>query len=476
MPSEKLIVIVGATGNQGGSVATVFLEEPGWKVRALTRDPSSTKSQALAARGAEVVQANMDIPESLSAAFVGANAIFAVSDFWGQYFDPSNKDKARPGQSLNAWVGEHETQQLKNMIDAAAKVPTLERFILSSLSNATKWSKGKYTHVYHFDSKAKAEEYGKETYPDLWAKTSIYQAGLFLSNYFAGGLSAPIKNSEGVVQFIGHLEKDVKFPFVAAEEDSGPLVKALVLESPGKNLIGYREWLTVQELASSFTKATGMNAEVVTLPKGSFPPSVPTELKETIEDNMAYWNEFGYEGRDDPTVIHPRDLMSPPSLDTVEAYFKKSQDLSSAANEVPIAYPSKLWALLNGIEQAPRKKCIIFSAWKSPLDLTAKLLNGASLRHDRIHGGLSLNQRLKVPNSFKSSLGPNILLMTLGTGAEELNLTVATRIYLPEPQWNPSKVLLSYKRWQERSVLDRPSTGVVCVRYVTEIPLSRATY
>jgi|SRR5690242_8018487 len=193
MPSSKLIVIVGATGNQGGSVATTFLKEAGWKVRALTRDTSSTKSQALAARGAEVVQANIDIPETLSAAFEGANAIFAVSDFWGQYFDPGNKNKAKPGQALTAWVGEHETQQLKNVIDAAAKVATLERFILSSLSDATKWSKGTYNHVYHFDSKANAENYGKKTYPDLWAKTSIYQAGMFLSNFFSGGLSPPIK-------------------------------------------------------------------------------------------------------------------------------------------------------------------------------------------------------------------------------------------------------------------------------------------
>jgi hypothetical protein len=76
-------------------------------------------------------------------------------------------------------VGEHETQLLKNIIDAVAKAPTLQRFIFSSLSDATKWSKGKYTYVYHFDSKAKAEMYGRETYPDLWAKISIYQAGLY---------------------------------------------------------------------------------------------------------------------------------------------------------------------------------------------------------------------------------------------------------------------------------------------------------
>jgi nucleoside-diphosphate-sugar epimerase len=193
--SSKLIVIIGATGNQGSSVANAFLQEPGWKVRALTRDSSSTKSRALADRGAEVVEANIDTPSTLSSAFEGASAIFAVSDFWGLYGDPSNQDKPKPGQSLNAWVGEHETQQLRNVIDAAAKVTTLERFVLSSLSNASKWSKGKYTHVYHFDSKAKAEEYGKQTYPALWAKTSIYQAGLFLSNFKVGGMSPPVKVS-----------------------------------------------------------------------------------------------------------------------------------------------------------------------------------------------------------------------------------------------------------------------------------------
>ncbi|KAL3485817.1 hypothetical protein BJX62DRAFT_229207 [Aspergillus germanicus] len=296
MSSSKLIVIIGATGNQGGSVANVFLKE----------QDGNTKAQALAACGAEIFQADTNTPATLSTAFEGANAIFAVSDYWGLFGDPANKYKAQPGQPLNVWVAEHETQQLKNIIDAAAQVPTLERFILSSLSNATEWSKGVYTHVYHFDLKAKTAEYGSETYPDLWAKTSIYQAGLFL------------------IQLIGHLEQDVKIPFIAAEEDSGHLVKALILQEPaGKNLIGYRGWLTPRELASAFTRATGLDAEVVTLSKGHFPPSISGDFKAQLQDNMGYWNEFGYEGRDDPTVVHPRDLKSPPSLDTVEDYLKK---------------------------------------------------------------------------------------------------------------------------------------------------------
>jgi SNF2 family DNA or RNA helicase len=61
---------------------------------------------------------------------------------------------------------------------------------------------------------------------------------------------------------------------------------------------------------------------------------------------------------------------------------------------------------------------IIFSAWKKTLDLAAELLNRADLKHNTIHGSLSLKQRLKLLKEFKSPVGPNILLMTLGTGAE----------------------------------------------------------
>jgi cysteine synthase len=190
MATKKLFVIVGATGNQGGSVAEVFLQEPQWRVRAVTRNPASTKAQALAARGAEVVQADLDSPSTLLSAFENANAIFAVSDFWGLFGDPANEAKAK-GQPLNVWAANHETEQLKAIIDVAARIPTLERFVLSSLSNATKWSRGKYTHVYHFDSKAKAEAYARETYPELWKKTNIFQAGFFLSNYVSNPVFQP---------------------------------------------------------------------------------------------------------------------------------------------------------------------------------------------------------------------------------------------------------------------------------------------
>jgi hypothetical protein len=108
---------------------------------------------------------------------------------------------------------------------------------------------------------------------------------------------------------LGHLEQDVKVPLLAAEEDTGHFVRELIVtEGAGKNLIAYRAWVTVKEIAESFSGATGLQAEAVTLPKGHFPPEMPEEMQLEFGDNFAYVNEFGYEARNDATVIHPQQV------------------------------------------------------------------------------------------------------------------------------------------------------------------------
>lgn len=111
-----------------------------------------------------------------------------------------------------------------------------------------------------------------------------------------------------MVQFIGNLDPDVKLPFLAGEKDTGPFVKALVQESPGKNLIAYREWCTMNELATAFTQATGIQAETVVLPKGESHIPAPPDVAIQSGEMWAYCNEFGYEGRADPTLIHPKNV------------------------------------------------------------------------------------------------------------------------------------------------------------------------
>lgn len=62
MKEKKVIVVVGATGQQGGGLARAILADADgeFAVRALTRDPHSEAARRLAAQGAEVVQA--DVP------------------------------------------------------------------------------------------------------------------------------------------------------------------------------------------------------------------------------------------------------------------------------------------------------------------------------------------------------------------------------------------------------------------------------
>lgn len=59
----------------------------------------------------------------------------------------------------------------------------------------------------------------------------------------------------------------------------------------------------------------------------------------------------------------------------------------------------------------------MFSAWSKTLGLVSDLLRSHGIANRFIHGSISLNDRLKVLEDFRSPSGPNVLLMTLGTGA-----------------------------------------------------------
>lgn len=65
----KIIAVTGATGAQGGGVANVMKKVPGWRVRALTRDPMSDAAKKLAEEGMEVIRADFDDEDSLRQAF-----------------------------------------------------------------------------------------------------------------------------------------------------------------------------------------------------------------------------------------------------------------------------------------------------------------------------------------------------------------------------------------------------------------------
>ncbi|WP_244481574.1 NmrA family NAD(P)-binding protein [Rhizobium sp. Root1203] len=85
------ILVSGATGQQGGSVATALLKA-GWTVRALVRDPSSPKSIKLRNSGVELVEGSFADIDAVRVAMKDTHGVFSVlptarrgSQFWDCY-------------------------------------------------------------------------------------------------------------------------------------------------------------------------------------------------------------------------------------------------------------------------------------------------------------------------------------------------------------------------------------------------------
>ncbi|PJZ76947.1 NmrA/HSCARG family protein [Leptospira neocaledonica] len=76
-PKDKIILVLGATGQQGGETAKYLLKNR-WKVRAITRNPSSDNALKLQKLGAEIFQGNMEDPSSLDSAMQDVYGVFSV--------------------------------------------------------------------------------------------------------------------------------------------------------------------------------------------------------------------------------------------------------------------------------------------------------------------------------------------------------------------------------------------------------------
>src|SRR5258708_9288550 len=132
---RKLIAVIGATGQQGGGVVRALQASGQFKVRALSRNPGKHRQLA-----EEVVQADLDRPETLNAAFAGADGVFLVTNFWE--------------------AGTDEYKQATAAV-RAAKEAGVKHVVWSTLPNVEAISGGKL-HVPHFTGKAKIDRVVKE--------------------------------------------------------------------------------------------------------------------------------------------------------------------------------------------------------------------------------------------------------------------------------------------------------------------------
>ena len=244
MADKKIIAVVGATGTQGGGLCEAILNDRNgeFAVRAITRDPNKDKAKALAAKGAEVVSADLDNVESLKKAFAGAYGVYGVTNFWEHF------------------SGEKEKAQAKNIADAA-KAAGVKHVIWSSLEDTRKLMKPddkrmpmlqeKY-RVPHFDAKAEADAYFQGL-PNTILVTSFYWDNLYMF-----GL-APKKDESGTYSWTFPMGNS-KLAGIAAE-DIGKAAYGIF--KAGQQYVGKKvgivgENLTIAEMGDKLSKGLGI--------------------------------------------------------------------------------------------------------------------------------------------------------------------------------------------------------------------------
>lgn len=129
---RDLVLVIGATGKQGGAVASELVGA-GYRVRAMTRKPESDAAQALHRVGAEIVYGDLDDEASLGE---------ALDDAWGAF------------SVQNTWeTGVQREEDQGKRFARVARDAGVRHFVYSSVASAHR-----NTGIPHFDNKFRIEE------------------------------------------------------------------------------------------------------------------------------------------------------------------------------------------------------------------------------------------------------------------------------------------------------------------------------
>jgi uncharacterized protein YbjT (DUF2867 family) len=164
MDKEKdAILVVGATGQQGGAVAKE-LAAKGYRVRGMTRDASSDKARALSSIGVTPVEGNLDDDASLARALRGAWGVFGVQNTW------------------TAGV-EGEEEEGKRLV-AAARAAGVKHYVYTSVASAHRG-----TGIPHFENKWRVEGALRAAGFPSW---TIIRPVFFMENWTSGWFKSSI--------------------------------------------------------------------------------------------------------------------------------------------------------------------------------------------------------------------------------------------------------------------------------------------
>ena len=242
--SERIILVTGTTGQQGGAVYR-HLRKKGYKLRALVRDPGSNKARRLMGHGGEVYQGSLDDPDSLMRAMDGAYGVFSVQPY-----------------TVN------EIQQGVAVIEAATR-RGIGHLVYSSIGAAEE-----DTGIPHFETKAEVEAHLRSS----GLRYTILRPVFFMENWLRnfGYWGEPIRNG----QVLQPLSPATNLQMIAVD-DIGAFT-ALAFDDPDKwkdrtfPLAG--DELSMQQIADAFSRVTSQDVKYVQVSWDQFEKKMGQEM------------------------------------------------------------------------------------------------------------------------------------------------------------------------------------------------------
>lgn len=159
---QRTIAVLGATGNQGGSVvrsllgATTTPDSDPWLVRAISQDLTSSKAQNFLNetqtpdKRLTVVFGDVYDAASLRDAFAGAYGVFAITH------------EAKPGEVITEDQGLlHEIEAGQNIVHAA-KECGVAHLVFSGLPDMVKATGGRFKGIHHMNNKHVIEQVARK--------------------------------------------------------------------------------------------------------------------------------------------------------------------------------------------------------------------------------------------------------------------------------------------------------------------------
>lgn len=255
---NRIILVTGATGKQGGAVVEHLLRE-NWKVRALCRDPGEEQARILEHQGVEIVRGNLDEPQTLRHACVDCHGVFGVQNFW----EAGAERETRQGVALAEAVR-----------DAGVR-----HFVYSSVGGAERGS-----GIPHFESKRRIELRIEE----LKLPATILRPVFFMENFNMPDFRDSI--TAGVLRMPQRRDRRLQ---MIAVTDVGAFA-AIAFADPdrylGQALEIAGDEITMPQAAEAFGEVLGSRVRYEEIP-------VEAALAQSPESGAMYkwFNEQGYQ-------------------------------------------------------------------------------------------------------------------------------------------------------------------------------------